>query len=126
MLCTREEFVNNLKKAKVNLNDVEIVEEFYESSLNENILKERNLRRGAIVNIDCDLYESTVQVLDFLTPLVVDGTTIYFDDWFYYSGNPRKGERGAFNEWLLHHPEFTATELCKYYPAASYIINLSA
>ena len=126
MRCSREDFVNNLKKARVNLNEVEIVEGFYGSSLNDNILKERSLKRAAIVNIDCDLYDSTVKVLDFLTPLFIDGSVLYFDDWFYFSGHPEKGERGAFKEWLSQHPEFIATELCKYYPAVSYIINLSA
>jgi hypothetical protein len=69
------------------------------------------------------LYSSTAEILDFLTPIIVDGTVIYFDDWFYYSGHPFRGERGAFNEWLAKHPEFHATELCKYYPAASYILS---
>ena len=39
------------------------------------------LARAAIVMIDCDLYESTVTVLAFLTPLVAQGTIIIFHDW---------------------------------------------
>ena len=117
--------MKNLNSAKVDLSEIKTVRGFYDRSLTTQVLDQHNLTRAAIVNIDCDLYESTVKVLDFLTPLVGDGTVIYFDDWFYYSGHPQKGERGAFNQWLSRHPNFIATQLCNYYPAVSYIINLS-
>ena len=124
MKCSREKFVRTIDAAGVELGKVEIIEGFYDRSLTDEVKQKHGLKNAAIINIDCDLYESTVTVFDFLTPLIGDGTVIYFDDWFYYSAHPKKGERGAFNEWLAKHPEFVATELCKYYPAVSYVINV--
>lgn len=53
----------------------------------------------AIAHIDCDIYSSTVDVLNFITPRLVDGAVLLWDDWFCYQGRPDKGERRAFLEW---------------------------
>jgi hypothetical protein len=52
-----------------------------------------------LVNIDCDLYSSTMTVLKELTPLFQAGTIIVFDE---YLMNPkwREDEYKAFQEWL--------------------------
>jgi O-methyltransferase len=71
---------------------------------------ELQLEKAAFVNIDCDLYESTVPVLEFVTPLLQTGTLIYFDDWYSTRGNLNDGEARACSEWLKRHPEFSLTE----------------
>lgn len=54
----------------------------------------------ALVNVDCDLYESAVPVFDFIDPLLQEGSVIYIDDLFAgYKGNPTKGVSRAFLEW---------------------------
>jgi O-methyltransferase len=58
------------------------------------------LERAAIVWLDADLYSSTVPVLNFITPLVQDGTVLVFDDWFSFRGSPFKGVQKAFYEWV--------------------------
>ena len=52
----------------------------------------------AIVNIDCDIYSSTKIVLDLLTPRIVEGTILIFDELV---GNQhwREDEFKAFQEW---------------------------
>lgn len=55
---------------------------------------------AAIVHIDCDLYESTRQVLDFVTPLLQPGTLVLFDDWNCFRGSNAQGERRAVLEWI--------------------------
>ena len=52
----------------------------------------------AFVHIDCDLYESTYQVLDRLLghDHLSDGCALFFDDWYCNRGNPKWGERKAF------------------------------
>lgn len=59
----------------------------------------------AVVNIDCDLYESTYQVLDnlFELKLLSDGATILFDDWYCNRGSPRFGEQAAWRDTTIKH-----------------------
>jgi hypothetical protein len=51
--------------------------------------------RVSLAYIDCDLYSSTVEVLDFLEPRLRPGSVLGFDDWFCYSPNGPSGERLA-------------------------------
>ncbi|MCG2718374.1 MAG: methyltransferase, partial [Nanoarchaeota archaeon] len=62
----------------------------------------------------CDLYESTVLVLDFITEYIQDGTIIIFDDWFSFRGNPNRGEQKAFKEWLKKNPSIKTTEFYRF------------
>jgi hypothetical protein len=52
------------------------------------------------VYVDCDLYSSTAQVLDFVDDLLVPGTWLLFDDYWHYRGSPLLGEQKAIREWL--------------------------
>jgi hypothetical protein len=49
-----------------------------------------------IVNIDCDLYSSTMCVLDWLGPRLRPGTLVYFDDLFN-----RDHQWRALREWTV-------------------------
>ena len=60
----------------------------------------------AVAHIDCDLYSSTVEVLEFLKPRLVDGALLLFDDWFCYRGRSDKGERRAWLESGLKAQEY--------------------
>ena len=125
MAHLKEDFLRSVGRKGVDLSHVIAVEGFYEDSLNERLAEKHGIESVAVAHIDCDLYESTVPVLNFITPFVVDGTVLVFDDFFYYRGHPNKGARGAFNQWLSKHPSFTSTELYKAPPAACFIINES-
>jgi len=57
--------------------------------------------------IDCDLYESTVPVLDFLTDRLSVGSVLQFDDWRCYRNLPDFGHQRACREWLLANPQIT-------------------
>lgn len=58
--------------------------------------------KAAIVHLDCDLYQSTVEVLDALRrdDILQDGTVLLFDDWNCNRANPAFGQRRAFAEFL--------------------------
>lgn len=62
----------------------------------------------ALAHLDCDLYESTREVLAALAPVLADGALLLFDDWFHYKGHPGKGEARAFHEFLGEHPAWGA------------------
>ena len=53
----------------------------------------------------CDLYISTIPVLQFIVPFLQQGTIICFDDWFSYGGDQMKGEIRATREWLEKTPQ---------------------
>ena len=78
-----------------------LVKGFYEESLTEG-LRDELLAQGmhpSLVNIDCDYYSSTKTVLEWIEPLLLDGTVVYFDDILFYNGNPHKGELKAIDEF---------------------------
>lgn len=54
----------------------------------------------SMLHIDCDLYESTVDVLDycFSGALPQEGAAVFFDDWDDNRASPRFGERKAWSE----------------------------
>ncbi len=60
----------------------------------------------ALAYIDCDLYSSTVSVLDFLEPRLKHGMILAFDDYFCFSADALSGERLAFEEFRKRHPEW--------------------
>lgn len=50
-----------------------------------------------LVHVDCDLYSSTVTVLDSIVRCIGPGTVIVFDE---YEGVDFDDEKRAFHEWL--------------------------
>ena len=60
----------------------------------------------ALAYIDCDLYSSTVTVLDFLEPRLKHCMIVAFDDWHCWSPEGVSGERAALHEFLTEHPEW--------------------
>jgi O-methyltransferase len=109
--CSRPEFERNVQQSGVDMRLVHTVEGRFDISLADHKGKSLGPDRIAIAWIDCDLYESTVPVLDYLTNRLVDGAVLIFDDWYCFSGDPQKGEQLACAEWLAAHPEI---RLCEY------------
>jgi predicted O-methyltransferase YrrM len=57
----------------------------------------------ALLHIDCDLYESTVDVLYPLSDWIRSGTIIVFDEWYYnYDKFYDDHEQKAFYEWVAN------------------------
>lgn len=99
----RQEFDRTLGK-HARSERVIAVEGFFSESLTPALSQKLQLRRLAFVNIDCDLYESTRDALNFITPYLVTGSLIYFDDWFSIKGDMDEGEPKATSEWLALNP----------------------
>jgi hypothetical protein len=76
---------------------VHLVEGWFCDTLkSEAITEERKLERIAFARIDCDLYDSTVDCLNFLADRLADGAFLVFDDW---SHRLDLGETRAFFEF---------------------------
>lgn len=79
---------------------VNVIEGFYEVTLTNDLL--RRLRdqnvTAKFVSFDCDYYSSTKTAFDWILPLLRDGSILYFDDIYFYNGNPFKGQLKLINE----------------------------
>ena len=123
--CSEAEFRSNLAREGMDLERVVTVPGFYDRTLNAATKQKHGLQKAALVMIDCDLYESTVPVLDFLTDLVGQGTVLIFHDWFRFQGSPQHGEQRACREWLARNPGLELIEYWREGPqAVSFVVNL--
>jgi len=121
---SRHQFEGNISGGGVPLERTIVVAGWFADTLTEATIRTHNLRHAAIVHIDSDLYESAKLALNFVAPLLVDGSVIIFDEWYAFRGNPCLGEQLAWREWCAVHPEWTATEYQKEGPwRNSFIVN---
>lgn len=107
--CSRDDVARNLAQGGVDLSKVEFVAGWYQDTCIAATKKRLGLKAAALCWIDCDLYQSTKEVLDFIEDLIVDGTILVFDDWFCFRGSPYRGQQRAFREfqaampgWVFH------------------------
>lgn len=118
-LATHEgDFVKILTKHGMPRNQLITIKGFYDQSLTNSIRAQLSPGKAAVIYIDCDLYVSTVPVLEFVRHFFQRGTIIVFDDWNCFWGDPTKGERRAFAEFRAKYPElifeeFIATHMQK-------------
>lgn len=55
----------------------------------------------SLLHVDCDLYSSTVTVLETMRPYIKSGTIIVFDEWVYFNREEcNDHEQKAFYEWV--------------------------
>jgi hypothetical protein len=102
LTTSENEFMRLVREHDIYVDRVQIVKGYYAESLTRalqrKMLDEEN--RAALINIDCDLYESAVPVVEFIEPLMQEGTVIYLDDVIAgYRGSPAKGVARAFLEY---------------------------
>ena len=87
------------RRYRADLSQVDTIHGYYDEVLSEEMASKIDLGLIALVHIDCDLESSTTAALDFIKPFVQTGTIVLFDDFFCYSGDPRRGESAAFTDW---------------------------
>src|SRR3989344_3581695 len=93
---------------------VELIDGFFNESLTAELQKKLKERSDLIfINIDVDIYSSTIELLDFVKPLLRPGVILYWDDW----KDPRMvhegewGEHKAWKDWSLRNPDVLAEDL---------------
>ena len=74
---------------------VRLVKGWYSDTLADPGLRQE-IGRVAFARVDCDLYQSAVECLDFLEGRLSDGAFLCFDDW---TDDPNTGETKAFLEF---------------------------
>lgn len=103
---SKNDFLTRMRRNGIKTDRLQIVEGFYSDSLPR--FEGKDLK-FSFVFIDCDLLESTREVLLFLKDKLVQGAIIAFDDYYCYSA-PDLGERAAIREWLDENPSFELTD----------------
>lgn len=120
-----DEFKSLMDTFGIPKDDYTLIKGFFNEVLNDKLIEEHGMKKAAIVNIDCDLYESTVDVLEFIRPLLQTGTLLIIDDYFHFKGDQNKGEARAFNEFLEKYQYIKAIEFTRYgFGGKVYVINI--
>ncbi len=122
--CSEEQFLRTIATQGVPLERVSTIAGWFFDTLHSQTRENLNVRKAAIVNIDSDLYESASLVLAFVTPLLVTGSVLIFDDWYNYRGDAKLGEQRACREWLDNNPEISLLQYHREGPwKNSFIVN---
>lgn len=112
--CSQEDFIRNLRRNCVNLSRVKIVKGWFNETLTGGVGALHGVDRIAVAWIDCDLYESTLPVLEYLTGRIGEGSVILFDDWRCFRNLPDFGQQRAVREWLNRNPRISLQELLSF------------
>lgn len=102
-LTTSEpEFLEMVRAHGLFLDRIKTVKGFYSETLTPQLRRSLldHESKIALVNVDCDLYESAVPVFELIDPLLQEGTVLYIDDLFAGNkGSPARGVMRAFLEY---------------------------
>ena len=102
-----EEYIKYLNLKKIEgYKNFKFVKGFYKDSLNEEIIKKENLKPAKFINVDCDIYSSTLEILEFIfkNKLYIEGITlIRYDDWGgFYENSSSYEEEFSMGEARAH------------------------
>ncbi|MGH8763878.1 MAG: TylF/MycF/NovP-related O-methyltransferase [Nitrosospira sp.] len=123
--CTRPEFEAILASRGIHPSEYGLIQGFYNESLNDDAHRRLSGRQAAVIYVDCDLYDSTIQVLNFIEPYIVNGSIICFDDFYNYKGDPAQGEQKALAEFMQQQPQLDFIPYLDYAPLGkSFICRL--
>jgi len=103
--CDIKQFETNLRSNGVDMKRVLMVEGWFDQTLAPHDPRSASIAKVAAAWIDCDLYESTVPVLNFLTTRLSVGSVLLFDDWRCFRNLADFGQQRACGEWLERNPQ---------------------
>lgn len=109
-----ENVKKDLNKKRVDWNKTFLIKGFFDKTLNDDLKEKYSLKKISLALIDCDLYTSTADVLNFIGDLIFDETILMFDDWNCFDKDNNRGQRRALKEFLEKNPIFTLEELFSY------------
>lgn len=98
--CDVRQFEANLMSHGIDMKRVSMIKGWFDSTLKPHHVQSAAIKHVAAAWIDCDLYESTVPVLDYLTSRLSVGSVLLFDDWRCYRNLADFGQQRACREWL--------------------------
>lgn len=113
--CTKQDVVDNLERAGgIDWSRTFLIKGFFKDTLLPSVVTQYGIKRVGVAMIDCDLYTSTAEVLQFLGLLIDDGTVLVMDDWNSYDRDDSRGQRRAMREFLARRPDLSLEPLLQY------------
>jgi hypothetical protein len=109
---TESDFVRTVRRDGMPAHLLRTFPGFYRDSLTPTLAQALS-EKAAVVYVDCDLYESAKDVLNFIPKFLQVGTVIVFDDWDCYWSDPERGERRAWREFLETNAHTHFEEICR-------------
>lgn len=108
-----------LTQQEVDWHRVILVKGWFRDTLNDELIRKYRITKASVIMVDCDMYLSAKEALNFSSPLIQDLAVIVFDDW-HSAGLAKRnmGEKRAFDEFLHANPQFVAKRLSSYHPNA--------
>lgn len=101
------EFIQNIfKTLEFPTDKMKLFKGFYSKELFKKFSQENNFLPISICVIDVDIYESTVEVLEFIKDHLVTGSIVLFDDFNCFLKSDEHGERKALVEFRKKYPNF--------------------
>lgn len=68
----------------------------------------------SVVHLDMDFYMPTLNALNMIFNTLSVGSVLMFDNFFFFAANDEMGERRAFREFQLLHPEVVISNYFNY------------
>ena len=122
--CSEAELRHELDRRRVPADAYTLIAGFYEQSLRPELYELPGLAPCAIVLVDCFYDDSTRSALQFITPILQNGSVLILNSYFRFKGHPDHGERGALEAWCREHPGVRLTEYAKFGTAGiSFIVH---
>ena len=110
----KSSYNKTLKRFK-NFDNVHLVKGYFEESIQDKDCKEIcGNNKCAIIFIDTDLMNPSKIALDFIKPILQEGSVIILDDYFAYKGDSNKGTAGALKKFLDENQSISLREYYKY------------
>jgi O-methyltransferase len=112
-----EETKSILQNGGVDWKKTFLIKGWYTDTLTSELVDKYQITNVSLIMMDCDLYSSAKQALEFCGPLIKKEAIIFFDDWDAGANlaDRNLGEKLAFDEFLKSNPQFKATEFGSYY-----------
>lgn len=108
-----ETFKHNMRLVGADMSRVHAVQGPFDETLRQPA-QSYGIEHISVCNIDSDVYEAALLALEFVTPRLVNGALILFDEYHHFGSDPDRGEQRAIREWLEKHPN------CSLKPYRSY------
>jgi hypothetical protein len=103
--------INKLKENGTDFTRVHIYKGFFSKELFSDLEEKENFLPVSICVIDSDMYESCVEVLNFIKKYLVPGSILLFDDFNAFNKDDNHGERRALKEFEIANPKFVKKHL---------------
>ncbi len=122
------DFVSSYTKVKkrfAKFAHVKLIKGYFEEVLSQHdsqIIRESE--KCAILFIDCDLMNPSLVALNYIQPMLQEGSIIIIDDYYAYKGKEDLGPCGAFTAFLEKNPQISVREFADYgYGGKSFIVT---